>query len=95
MKIFESLLSSPLLRIIPILCRLKTGSERIITNNFLNSNYRLFWSKQKRAFTDDHATRDRTKYDHDVKLHTDGLIKTIISNSRELYRNLRDDFRAH
>ncbi|CAF1303424.1 unnamed protein product, partial [Rotaria sordida] len=77
------------------LCRLKYGSERIIKNNLLCSNYQLFWSKQKRTFTTDHAGDDRIKYDHNVKLHTDGFIKTIISNSRELYHNLRDDFRAH
>ncbi|CAF1015159.1 unnamed protein product [Didymodactylos carnosus] len=58
-----------------------------------------FWQKfgftQKRLFIDDHAKDAPTKYDHDVKLHTDGIIKTIINNSRELYRDLRDDFRAN
>ncbi|CAF1559566.1 unnamed protein product, partial [Rotaria sordida] len=95
MKILGSFSYSHIHRIIPTLCRLKYGSERIITNNLLNSNYQLFWSKQKRTFTTDHARDDRIKYDHNVKLHTDGFIKTIISNSRELYHNLRDDFRAH
>ncbi|CAF4221995.1 unnamed protein product [Rotaria magnacalcarata] len=49
------------------------------------------------SISNDHAsaTQDRTKYDHDIKLHTDGLIKTIIKNSLELYSDLRDDFRAN
>ncbi|CAF1415670.1 unnamed protein product [Adineta steineri] len=36
-----------------------------------------------------------TKLEHKVNLHTDGMIKTIISNGRELYSELRDDFKAN
>ncbi|CAF4714095.1 unnamed protein product [Rotaria magnacalcarata] len=79
------------------LYRLKIGSKTGITNSLFNSNHHLFLYKQKSTLINDHAsaTQDRTKYDHDIKLHTDGLIKTIIKNSRELYSNLRDDFRAN
>ncbi|CAF3306425.1 unnamed protein product [Rotaria sp. Silwood2] len=95
MKILGSYSYSCLLRIIPTLCQLKNGSQRNITHDLLISNYMLFSSKQQRIFTNDHVTHDRTKYDHDVKLHTDGLTKTIISKSRELFQNFRDDFRAN
>jgi len=52
-----------------------------------------------------HATHNRTKsgdgtdepikLDHYVKLRTDGFIKTIINNARDLYNELRNDFRLN
>ncbi|CAM4975022.1 unnamed protein product [Rotaria socialis] len=67
--------------------KLQTVSKRILTNTIVNFN--------NRSHTTTSCEQNTIQYKHEHKVHTDGIIKTIISNCRDLYRELRDDFRAN
>ena len=49
----------------------------------------------KRSSSDIHAKQHPIKYEHKLALQTDGAIKTMVSNVRELYCDLRDSFNAN
>ncbi|CAF0984489.1 unnamed protein product [Rotaria magnacalcarata] len=76
-----------LLRFYPKLFQLQTVSKRILTNTNVNFN--------NRSHSTTSGEQNTLQYKHEHKVYTDGVIKTIISNCRDLYRELRDDFRAN
>ncbi|CAF1272788.1 unnamed protein product [Adineta steineri] len=67
---------------------------KIVSNKILDSNHQC-WFTQKRWFRNRRLKSTIAKYEHKVNFHTDGILKTIVSNGRELYCELRDDFKAN
>jgi len=74
-----------------ILCKQQsTSTVSHETDSQTKSNH----ATQNRTKSGD-GTDERIKLDHYVKLRTEGFIKTIINNARDLYNELRNDFRVN
>ncbi|CAF1468556.1 unnamed protein product [Adineta ricciae] len=50
---------------------------------------------QRRLVNTLRAKRYPQKYEHKINLHTDGFLKTVIHNSRDIYKDLRNNFKAN